>query len=172
MSRMLIYKPPLPLFLAPIFWMGRFGDRRGPRKGPRWNNGLTRKLPRTARITRYPASEDATAVNQPSPQATPLIPLEETAPTALEKRFENIELRALHDEQMGFPKYEIGASRLGWMVNMQSTRVRDSEWAGGRAAVDFYFLEEDGQCFKATVKYSPYFYVKCKVCIVYPLSLA
>jgi hypothetical protein len=140
--------------------MGRFGDKRGPRKGPRWNNGLTRKLPRTARITRYRTNEDT--ANQPPPQITPLV-LDDAIPTALEKRFENLELRALHDEQMGFSKYEIGSGRMGWMVNMQSTLVKDGEWVGGRAAVDFYFLEEDGQYFKATVKYSPYFYVKCKV---------
>lgn len=149
--------------LAPIslnLSMGRFGERRGPRKGPRWNNGLTRKLPRTARITRYRTTEDAS--NQLSPQTTPLV-LDEAASTALERRFENLELRALHDEQMGFSKYESGGSKLGWMVNMQSTLVKDSEWTGGRAAIDFYFLEEDGQYFKATIKYSPYFYIKCKV---------
>ena len=82
---------------------------------------------------------------------------------ALEKRFEGLDLRNLHDEQMGFSKYESGASRLGWMVNMQGTLVKDGEWRGGRSAIDFYFLEEDGQYFKATIKYSPYFYVKCKV---------
>ncbi len=30
------------------------------------------------------------------------------------------------------------------------------------SAVDFYFIEEDGQRFKATMKFKPYFYVAVK----------
>lgn len=30
------------------------------------------------------------------------------------------------------------------------------------SAVDFYFIEEDGQRFKATVPYQPYFYIATK----------
>ena len=35
------------------------------------------------------------------------------------------------------------------------------------SAVDFYFIEEDGQRFKATMKFKPYFYVAVKkVCML------
>lgn len=31
------------------------------------------------------------------------------------------------------------------------------------AAVDFYFIQDDGGMFKATMPYEPYFYVGCRV---------
>ena len=34
---------------------------------------------------------------------------------------------------------------------------------GGRAGVDYYFLQDDGGMFKATVPYEPYFCIACKV---------
>lgn len=88
---------------------------------------------------------------------------DEDAASTLTKRFEDAEVRSLLDEQLGFVRYESGPRRTGWMINMQSTIVKDPEWTSGRSAVDFYFLEEDGGYFKATLKHSPYFYLKCKV---------
>ena len=38
----------------------------------------------------------------------------------------------------------------------------DPLWEGGRSAVDFYFNQEDGETFKATLTQSPYFLVACK----------
>ena len=61
------------------------------------------------------------------------------------------------DERMGFARYEAGRKRVGWLCNMHSTSVEDSKVLGGRAGVDYYFLEEDGSSFKATVEYDPYF---------------
>jgi len=43
------------------------------------------------------------------------------------------------------------------------TLLRDEEWSGGTAAVDYYFLAEDGTRFKATLPYEPYFIVAVKV---------
>ena len=63
------------------------------------------------------------------------------------------------DERMGFPRYEAGRKKVGWLCNMRSTSVEDSRVPGGRAGVDFYFLEEDGGSFKATVEYDPYFLI-------------
>ena len=40
---------------------------------------------------------------------------------------------------------------------MYSTSMEDPKVPGGRAAVDYYFLEEDGGTFKASVEYDPYF---------------
>lgn len=42
---------------------------------------------------------------------------------------------------------------------MHSTTIEDEKIPGGRAGVDFYFLEEDGESFKATVEYDPYFLI-------------
>ncbi|KAL9103952.1 MAG: hypothetical protein Q9163_001058 [Psora crenata] len=63
------------------------------------------------------------------------------------------------DESMGFARYESGKKKIGWLCNMHSTTVEDEKIPGGRAGVDFYFLEEDGGSFKATVEYDPYFLI-------------
>ncbi|KAI4127234.1 MAG: hypothetical protein LQ338_003310 [Usnochroma carphineum] len=63
------------------------------------------------------------------------------------------------DESMGFARYESGRKRIGWLCNMHSTSVEDEKIPGGRAAVDYYFLEDDGGSFKATVEYDPYFLI-------------
>ena len=43
------------------------------------------------------------------------------------------------------------------------TLVRDPDWPGGRAAVDYYFIQDDGGMFKCTLQYEPYFHISCKV---------
>lgn len=63
---------------------------------------------------------------------------------------------------MGFPRFESGEKREGWLINMHSTSIEDPNVPGGRAGVDFYFLEEDGGSFKATVEYDPYFLIATK----------
>ncbi|KAI9739725.1 MAG: DNA polymerase epsilon catalytic subunit [Cirrosporium novae-zelandiae] len=63
------------------------------------------------------------------------------------------------DESMGFARYDSGKKKVGWLINMHSTSVEDKKVPGGRAGVDFYFLEDDGNTFKATVEYDPYFLI-------------
>ncbi|KAJ3500777.1 hypothetical protein NLJ89_g9640 [Agrocybe chaxingu] len=45
---------------------------------------------------------------------------------------------------------------------MHPTLVKDPDWPSGRAAVDYYFIEDDGSMFKATYQYEPYFFIGCK----------
>ena len=45
---------------------------------------------------------------------------------------------------------------------MHSTSLEDEKVPGGRAGVDFYFIEEDGGTFKATLEYDPYFLIAVK----------
>lgn len=66
------------------------------------------------------------------------------------------------DEALGFPRFEAGNSKVGWLINMHSTSIEDHNVPGGRAGVDYYFLEEDGGSFKATVEYDPYFLIAVK----------
>src|SRR6266498_1383683 len=66
------------------------------------------------------------------------------------------------DEAMGFPRYESGKKKVGWLINMHSTSIEDDKVPAGRAGVDFYFLEDDGGSFKATVEYDPYFLIAVK----------
>jgi DNA polymerase epsilon subunit 1 len=68
------------------------------------------------------------------------------------------------DRKMGFERYEGGKKqRVGWLVNMHTTMLVDEDQGGRKSAVDFYFLDEDGRGFKATMEYNPYFLIACKV---------
>ena len=42
---------------------------------------------------------------------------------------------------------------------MHSTSIEDEKVLGGRAGVDYYFIQDDGGTFKATVEYDPYFLI-------------
>jgi DNA polymerase epsilon subunit 1 len=102
----------------------------------------------------------------------------------LADRFEDIRAQDTVDERFGYYRYEDGPEQLGWLLGMHSVRVcmcvrafprhahrvrgmqtlvRDEEWSGGRAAVDFYFLAEDGSRFKVTLPYEPYLILAIKV---------
>ncbi|KAI8052820.1 hypothetical protein BDF22DRAFT_633316 [Syncephalis plumigaleata] len=83
-------------------------------------------------------------------------------PTNLDLQFENTRTMDAIDERMGFHRFQEGAPRLGWLINMHPTIVQDKDTPSGRAGVDYYFLEEDGNTFKATIVYSPYFLIACK----------
>lgn len=69
--------------------------------------------------------------------------------------------RLMHsiDESMGFPRYDSGKKKTGWLCNMHSTSIEDEKNPNGRAGVDYYFLEDDGGSFKATLEYDPYFLI-------------
>lgn len=79
--------------------------------------------------------------------------------TSQNEKIEATRLAHSIDESMGFTRYDAGKTRVGWLCNMHSTSVEDENVPGGRAGVNFYFIEEDGNTFKATVEYDPYFLV-------------
>lgn len=79
--------------------------------------------------------------------------------TSEEERLQAIRVANTIDESMGFSRYESGKKRTGWLYNMHSTVIEDEKIPGGRAGVDYYFLEDDGGSFKATIEYDPYFLV-------------
>lgn len=70
------------------------------------------------------------------------------------------------DTIMGFDRVEHGENdgerpRIGWLINMHATTVPGDEGTNsGYSAVDYYFLDEEGGSFKATYRYSPYFFVE------------
>jgi DNA polymerase epsilon subunit 1 len=45
------------------------------------------------------------------------------------------------------------------------TTLKDPDWPSGKAAVDYYFIQDDGSLFKSTLLYEPYFVIACKVCV-------
>lgn len=65
------------------------------------------------------------------------------------------------DASMGFERFDSGPPRVGWLVNFQATSQSDPNIPNGKAAVDFYFIDDEGGCFKSTIRYDPYFLVKC-----------
>ncbi|KAF9586291.1 DNA polymerase epsilon catalytic subunit [Lunasporangiospora selenospora] len=82
--------------------------------------------------------------------------------THIEQRFEDIALQDEIDEKLGFFKFQEGPEKLGWLINQHATIVKDDDWASGRSAIDYYFIQDDGDMFKVSLKYSPYFYVAAK----------
>ncbi|KAK3997967.1 DNA polymerase epsilon catalytic subunit A [Cladorrhinum sp. PSN332] len=84
--------------------------------------------------------------------------------TSIDEKWERTALAHQIDENMGFARYDAGKKREGWLVNVQPTSIDDPRVPGGsgRAALDCYFIEEDGQTFKATVEFEPYFVIACR----------
>ncbi|KAH6721590.1 hypothetical protein BKA61DRAFT_700280 [Leptodontidium sp. MPI-SDFR-AT-0119] len=82
--------------------------------------------------------------------------------TSSDEKREAVRLAHSIDEAQGFARYESGKKKTGWLVNVKPTSVEDPKIANGRAALDCYFLEDDGGTFKATLEYDPYFLVAVK----------
>ena len=62
----------------------------------------------------------------------------------------------------------ISANKLRVGAYAFKTLVKDPDWPSGRAAVDYYFIQDDGGMFKCTFQYEPYFLIACKVSIQQP----
>lgn len=86
-----------------------------------------------------------------------------TERTSQTEKLEATRLAHELDESMGFARYDAGPKRIGWLCNMHSTTVEDENVPGGKAGVNFYFISEnEGETFKATLEYEPYFLVAVK----------
>ena len=79
--------------------------------------------------------------SKPSISGAQLLSSERTSQT---EKFEAIRLANSIDESMGFARYDAGRKRVGWLCNLKSTTIEMENVPGGRAGVDFYFLEDDG----------------------------
>ncbi|KAL6048727.1 DNA polymerase epsilon catalytic subunit [Balamuthia mandrillaris] len=69
--------------------------------------------------------------------------------------------REMQEAKFGFVRVD-DQLRTGWLLNMQPTTMEEKETGVTKMAVDYYFMEEDGTTFKATVPYHPYFYLDVK----------
>lgn len=85
-----------------------------------------------------------------------------TEGTSQNEKLESTRLANRIDDAMGFPRFESGKKKVGWLVNMHSTTIEDENVPGGKAGVDYYFIGEDGDTFKATLEYDPYFLLAVK----------
>jgi DNA polymerase epsilon subunit 1 len=88
--------------------------------------------------------------------------LRSTEATSQNEKLEATRLANRIDESMGFARFESGKKKVGWLVNMHSTTIEDEDVPGGKAGVDYYFIGEDGDTFKATLEYDPYFLLAVK----------
>jgi DNA polymerase epsilon subunit 1 len=79
--------------------------------------------------------------------------------TSLDEKIEATKLANSIDESMGFARYDAGKKKVGWLVNCKSTSIPDDNIPEGRAGLDCYFIGDDGDTFKATLEYEPYFLV-------------
>lgn len=83
------------------------------------------------------------------------------APLVQEDKMELVRRLDAVDAMMGFERIEdLDAPKKGWLVNMHSTVLAQEGRQGGIAAVDYYFLDEEGGSFKVLLAYDPYFYVQ------------
>ena len=82
--------------------------------------------------------------------------------TSQDEKIQATRLAHSIDESLGFARYDSGKKKVGWLCNMHSTTIEDEKVPGGKAGVDFYFIEEDGSTFKATIMYDPYFLIAVK----------
>ena len=70
------------------------------------------------------------------------------------------------DAKLGFPRFSRGwPKKKGWLLNMQQTLIKTDEWRTGASALDFYFIQESGSTFKATLAVPPYFFILVEVSI-------
>ncbi|KAG0320031.1 DNA polymerase epsilon catalytic subunit [Dissophora globulifera] len=105
---------------------------------------------------RAPSAQSASA------QAAAFVPTGDEG-THIEQRFDDVAQQDEIDEKLGFFKFQDGPEKLGWLINQHATLVKDEDWPTGRSAIDYYFIQDDGEMFKTTVKYNPYFYIATKV---------
>ncbi|XP_066147109.1 DNA polymerase epsilon catalytic subunit 1 [Euwallacea fornicatus] len=82
---------------------------------------------------------------------------EESSEYRLKQTIENDSI----DSKYGFEKIKSNSERTGFLLNMHSSEILDED-KRLCAAVDFYFMEEDGTRFKVSYPFMPYFYVLTK----------
>ncbi|KAI9441331.1 hypothetical protein H4582DRAFT_2206338 [Lactarius indigo] len=87
---------------------------------------------------------------------TDAAPSQDDEGTRLAERFEQVQVYDDIDGKLGFSRIQEGPKK-------EERRHVDPDWPGGKAAVDYYFIQEDGGMFKCTMNYEPYFYISCVV---------
>ncbi|XP_028851833.1 DNA polymerase epsilon catalytic subunit A isoform X2 [Denticeps clupeoides] len=74
------------------------------------------------------------------------------------KRLERSHFTDEMDARFGFERMKEPGERTGWLINMHPTEILDDD-KRMVSAVDYYFIQEDGNRFKVALPYHPYFYV-------------
>ena len=80
----------------------------------------------------------------------------------IEERQSKLLAQDVFDASMGFERYFDGDRKVGWLMNMRGTTVVDVETGTESAALDLFFLQADGDCFKVKKTFAPYFLLGVK----------
>ncbi|KAM8817888.1 DNA polymerase epsilon catalytic subunit A isoform 4-T4 [Rhynchonycteris naso] len=77
------------------------------------------------------------------------------------KRLERSQWTDKMDSRFGFERLKELGEKTGWLINMHPTEILDED-KRLVSAVDYYFIQDDGNRFKVALPYKPYFYVATK----------
>uniref|UniRef100_A0A672QN47 DNA polymerase epsilon catalytic subunit n=1 Tax=Sinocyclocheilus grahami TaxID=75366 RepID=A0A672QN47_SINGR len=77
------------------------------------------------------------------------------------KRLERSQFTDGMDERFGFERMKEPGEKTGWLINIHPTEILDDD-KRMISAVDYYFIQEDGNRFKIALPYKPYFYIATK----------
>ena len=64
------------------------------------------------------------------------------------------------DDAFGFEAFTEGPDREGWCMNFLPTTITRDDGKTEEAALDVYFLQQDGETFRVTIIHEPYFYIR------------
>ncbi|XP_070548417.1 DNA polymerase epsilon catalytic subunit A-like isoform X2 [Ptychodera flava] len=106
---------------------------------------------------RYKADRDEEAVNPGTSTRSDKESRSESSEARLQYCLANDEM----DSKFGYDRYKEPAERLGWLINMHPTEILDDD-RRLISAVDYYFIEEDGNRFKVSLPFKPYFYLAAR----------
>ncbi|XP_043835295.1 DNA polymerase epsilon catalytic subunit A [Dromiciops gliroides] len=74
------------------------------------------------------------------------------------KRLERSQWTDKMDARFGFERLHEPEEKTGWLINMHPTEILDED-KRLVSAVDYYFIQDDGNRFKVALAYKPYFYI-------------
>lgn len=77
------------------------------------------------------------------------------------KRLERSQFTDEMDARFGFDRMKEPGEKTGWLINMHPTEILDED-KRMISAVDYYFIQDDGNRFKVALPFKPYFYVATK----------
>ncbi|ELU04510.1 hypothetical protein CAPTEDRAFT_97442, partial [Capitella teleta] len=75
-----------------------------------------------------------------------------------DKRMQRWQMNEDIDLRYGFERHKESSEKIGWLINMHSSEILDED-KQFVSAVDYYFIQEDGNRFKVSLPFKPYFYV-------------
>ncbi|ETN82565.1 b, exonuclease domain protein, DNA polymerase family [Necator americanus] len=76
-----------------------------------------------------------------------------------EERVRRVKFNDIIDSKFGFDRYTGTTERDAWLINFQPAELIDEHTKAIISAVDFYFVQGNGERFKISYPFRPYFYI-------------